>query len=84
MEALILVVLLGLLIAVLAMLSGMRRAIWRLEENQETARKQRNRLFDLMQGSTIETPAEPASEEPAVSPPQKTTATKPAPAMAAM
>jgi len=83
MEALILVVLLGLLIAVLAMLSGMRRAIWRLEENQETARKQRNRLFDLMQGSTIETPVEPASEEPAVSPPQKTTATRPAPAMAA-
>ncbi len=82
MEELILVILVGLLIAVLAMLSGMRRALWRLEEEQETARRQRSRLMDLikaLRGSPVDASDR---ESTVVSAPVKTAPTQQAPAMA--
>jgi uncharacterized membrane protein len=83
MEELILFSILGLMIAVVCMLSGMRKALWRLEEDQDAARSQRKRLLELievMKGTpaTYETDGRTATP-----PPEKTVATQQPPAMAA-
>lgn len=83
MEALILLSILGLAIAVVTMLSGMRRALWRVEEEQEAARSQRSRIMTLLE-STKGAPGDAVRpEEEAPPEPEKPAVAQQAPAVAA-
>jgi len=83
MEAFILLIILGLVIAVVVMVAGMRKALWRLEEEQEAARIQRKRLQTLVEALKGSPEGAAGAEKKAAPQLEKPVVAKQAPGVAA-